>query len=217
MLATWRPAGPEVDACIAADLDRNEGASRTAFMREVLFAAATARTPMFADYPTSYHVDKRDLAVGIEAEAIRCGVQLRALLVVGPVGPLWSYHVVAFVEAGDTVAVSSLVMPHGRITGKSEARIAREDLDSFALALTTSPAVRSGLPTSSDSVSTGLEGEFAFDLLFSQYGSPAPVYWHARLFPRGMGAPSAGAQAALETVNAMLKRTKATYPPASAP
>lgn len=202
-------------SCAAPALNQQENVSRTSFMREVLFAAPTPRTPMFADFPGSYHLDKRDLAAGIQAEATRCGVRLRALVIVGPVGPLWTYHAVAFVEAGDTVTLSTLVMPHARITGKAEARIARAALDTFALALTTSPALRRGLPTSADSLSTAADGDFAFDFLFTQYEPGGPVHWHGVLFRRGGDGPSADARAVLEALNGMLKRTKGTYPPAS--
>lgn len=215
IVVTGHPVRHGPVSCAAPPLDQREGASRASFMREVLFAAPTPRTPMFADFPGSYHLDKRDLAAGIQAEATRCGVRLRALVIVGPVGPLWTYHTVAFVEAGDTVRLSTLVMPHARITGKAEALLARAALDSFALALTTSPALRRGLPTSTDSVSTGADGDFAFDFLFTRYEVDGAVHWHGTLFPRGGEGPSADALAVLEALNGMLKRTRATYPPPS--
>jgi len=56
---------------------------------------------------------------GLQAEATACGVRLRAALIVGPVGPLWTFHVAWLVQEPEGVRVNSLVMPHARITGKA--------------------------------------------------------------------------------------------------
>src|SRR5690606_22600657 len=139
--------------------------SRQGFLREVLFAAPTPRTPEYADYtPDSYHADKLDLAIGLPDEAVDCGTDLRGLLVVGPLGPLWAYHVVAFLADDDSVRMNTLVMPHARITGKATARLAPSTVESLYDALTNAPLMQPGQPIFPDSLDS-LARDFSYTLL----------------------------------------------------
>ena len=89
------------------------------FAREVLFGYATYHTPRFDAYTEgSYHVDPPQLVADIPAEAARHGLDLQAVVVVGPYGPVWAYDVVALIRTPECVRVNSLVMPHARITAK---------------------------------------------------------------------------------------------------
>src|SRR5688572_7942760 len=87
-----RTDAPRRVDCLAGSLPDSVTPSREGFFREALFAAATARTPRYDAYTQeSYHADKVDIADGLPAMAKACGLVLRALVIVGPVGPLWAY------------------------------------------------------------------------------------------------------------------------------
>ncbi len=102
---------------VAAVLDSGISRAKAQCARRV--TAVDARTHLYDDYAEgSYHANKLDLARGLPAEGERCGVRMRGLLLFGPVGPLWTFHIIAFIDEGDQVRVNSLVMPHARITGK---------------------------------------------------------------------------------------------------
>jgi hypothetical protein len=68
--------------------------------------------PASHSYTISYHVNNVDLAQGLPGEAARGGVRLRALLIVGPVRPLWTFNVIAFLEDGEVLRVNYVVMPY---------------------------------------------------------------------------------------------------------
>jgi hypothetical protein len=202
--------------CAAGPLADTLSPSRDAFFREALFASPTMRTPRFDDYtPDSYHADKLDLAEGLPSEAARCGLRLRALLVVGPVGPLWSFHVVPFIEDGDSLRVNSLVMPHARITGKGSARVSEAALTELVTDLTRSPLVKAGLPAFGDSLREPLARDFSYNLLLVLYeGEHAPRYWHASLWPAMRGDDKTSVEHAerlTASIDRVLGRTSETY------
>jgi len=177
--------------------------SRDGFLHEVLFPAATRRTPRFDDHtPGSYHIEKLDLVQGLPEEAKLCGGVVRASLVIGPMGPLWSYHVVALVEEGPNVRVSSLVIPHARITGKGTGLVPVTDADALIERIERSPLVRSGLPPKP-------RDEFSYRLLLAVYAQPKTRYAHADF---DESKPNPEFPKLLDHVNAILSRTVPTYP-----
>jgi len=102
--------------------------TRGAFICEVLDAKPTAVTPKFDDYtPGSYHIVKEDLLKGLIEESEKRGLDLRGVIVAGPMrDPLWTYYVTAFFREGDKVRVNLLIFPHARITYKSTGLIENE-------------------------------------------------------------------------------------------
>jgi hypothetical protein len=89
------------------------------FAQEALFGYATQRTRLFDDYTKgSYHIRPAQLASDLPVEAKLYGLDLVAVVVVGPYGPLWSYDVLSFVRTPTCVRINWLLMPHARITVK---------------------------------------------------------------------------------------------------
>jgi hypothetical protein len=214
------PTSRQVDLaptqCAAGPLADTLSPTREAFFREALFAAPTIRTPRFDDYtPGSYHADKLDLANGLPAEAVRCGLRLRALLVVGPTGPLWAFHVVPFIQDGDSLRVNSMVMPHARITGKGTARLSERTLTDLVSDVTRSGLLKPGLPVFPDSLRGPLARDFSYNLLLVLYeGSDAPRYWHADLWDAMRGDNNERTREMgqlIASIDAVLGRTTRTY------
>ena len=145
--------------------------SRAGFLQEVLDARATLRTPRFNDYHAgSYHVAKADLAAGLLEITRACGVRLTGAVVVGPVGPLWAYHVAAFLPEPDgRVRVNSLVMPHARITRKAAGVLPAAAADALLADLVASPLLSPGpiLPGMQPDTSA-LGRDFRYDVLVFQ-------------------------------------------------
>lgn len=194
--------------CVAGSLPDSLAPSREGFFREVLFAGPTPRTPRFDDYTEgSYHAAKVDLARGLAAEAARCGLDLQLLLVLGPVGPLWAYHVMPFIADGDSVRVNTLVMPHARITGKATGRRGRAQVEQLLAKLTASPLLMRGLPAGADTA-TDLGSEFGWELLLTRYEAGEARHWHAEL----READAAAVESVFAAINAFLDGLQATYP-----
>lgn len=193
--ATMGSASPATsDACTGG----GERPSREGFFHEVLFAAPSPRTPRFDDYtPGSYHVNKWDLAQGLPAHAGLCGVRLKALLVVGPAGGLWTYHVAALIDEGPTVRINSLVMPHARITGKSTGAMSAEQAASLLQAIKEASSIQAGVPSEKDTT----RADFSYRLLLATYDQGKAEYSHAdfRDF-----VPDRATKDLLERVNALL-------------
>ncbi len=182
--------------------------SREGFFREVLYAAGSARTPRFDDYtPGSYHADKLDIAEGLPLAAKRCGAVLEGVVVVGPLGPLWSYHVIAFLKEDSGVRLNTLVMPHARITGKATATISPGDVADFFRALSSSPALKPGRPVWSDTTMAGLARDFSYDFLAIRFGSDSAV-WFGSLERHQ---DSAAVAAVFNALNRLLTQAKSTY------
>lgn len=184
--------------CAGGTLPNREG-----FFREVLFAAPTSRTRRFHDLARgSYHVDKLDVARGLPEQATFCGVRLHALIVVGPMGPLWAYDVIAFIEEGDSIRANGLVMPHARITRKLTALVAVDDASRVLDLVRGSSLVRlcdATVPKSNSS----------YGLLLALYDNKQPRYFCADSDRLG-GSPAS--EELLDAVNGLLERTTQTYP-----
>lgn len=121
--------------------------TRAAFIREVLDAKPTAVTPRFDDYTQgSYHVDREDLLKGLTEEAKKQKLELKAVAIIGPTGPLWTYHVMVFLREGEKVRVNSLVMPHARITGKGTGLITADQFEEWRKAAVASGVLQEKAP-----------------------------------------------------------------------
>ena len=205
--------------CAAGPLPASEGPSRQAFFHEVLFSRKSARTHLYDDYTEgSYHASKLDLARGLPAEGERCGVRLRGLLLFGPAGPLWSFHVLAFLDEGDQVRVNSLLMPHARITGKGTVLVARDTAEALVRHVSTSSLVRAGLPTWPATATDEIENDFSYDLLLVRYTEGAPQYWHASLPMLAADEAQANqVEQLVAPVNRLLAQSTRTYEPRPSP
>lgn len=205
-------AGPSVTApSVIAQKCRIDGLapSRRAFLTEVLFAEPTTRTRRFDDYTTdSYHVRKLDLVTGLEEQSRLCGLRLRAVLIVGPVGMLWSYHIAALTDEGDHVRVNTLVMPHARITGKGSGVVPPALAAELLAAVAASPLIRPGIPTPLATDDDG-DSEFSYQLLLVVLDGPNAGRFHASfndIFPKSED------KDLLDRVNRVLGHTSKTYP-----
>jgi hypothetical protein len=183
--------------------------SRAGFLDEVLFAEPTARTPLFNDYTRdSYHVRKLDLIEGLQRQSASCGLSLRAVLIVGPVGMLWAYHVAVLIDEDDQVRINSLVMPHARVTGKGTALVAAAPVSDSVRELIASSLIRPGIPTPAPTL-TADDTEFSYRLLLATFDGARPAYFHANfddVFPSPDG------KALLDRANRILGQTSRTYP-----
>lgn len=122
---TMTCAGTQVPTC---ELDL----SAAGFMTELTHAQATHRTPAFDDYTKgSYHVGMATLLDAARAERARTP-GIRALMAVGPFGPLWQYNVALFVSEGNDLRLNVLAMPHARITWKATKLISTAEFDQLA-------------------------------------------------------------------------------------
>jgi len=181
-----------------------------AFVREVLDPQVTARTPRFDDYTAgSYHVNKASLPTDLANVAAACHFALRGVVIIGPVGPLWAYYVVAFIDEGDSTRITSLVMPHARITGKGTSRVSTGTWPTLLAALRSNPRTTVGLPTCVDSTAgqRDLGCEFSYDLQITSWDHGATQHWHARLSQL----PEDSAESLLRPLNALLAGTITTY------
>jgi hypothetical protein len=170
-------------ACVAGPLPDDSAPSREGFFREALFAAQTARTPRYDDYTAgSYHVDKLDVATGLPGIAHKCGATLDSVLVLGPTGLLWTYHVVTVLHDQTLLRVNSLVMPHARITGKATGLVTPAELERLYTELLSTKLLRIGVPrTPTPRSERDLDFEFSYDLLFVRFGGDAAEFRYGSL------------------------------------
>ncbi|MFQ5799752.1 MAG: hypothetical protein ACE5H0_13810 [Bacteroidota bacterium] len=135
-LTTWGGGGDNVP-------------SRANFFHEVLYPRATECTPRFNNYTEgSYHPDKLDLLEGLPTYAKEHGQTLRGLLVIGPVLPFWTYHIVALIHEGEIVRINHLVMPQATIAAKSTKLITKKDASEYLRRIASSPILtKAGLST----------------------------------------------------------------------
>jgi hypothetical protein len=102
------------------------------FAEEVLVGHATPRTHRFDDYTEgSYHVSPREVATRLFQIAPSYGLQLEAVAVIGPHGPLWSFDVISILREQGCTRVNWLLMPHARITSKRSACLAPHTASAF--------------------------------------------------------------------------------------
>ena len=183
--------------------------SRENFFREILDAKATSVTPRFDDYTDgSYHVNKLDVLKGLPEEAHKVGLKLRGLIVVGPVGPLWAYYIVVFIEEGELIRVNSVTMPHARITYKSTGTISQQRYHDFLSGVLRAKALTMELPPKGK-CDTCPYPEWHYKVLLSDWSKDqASVYYGS------LDQPRAGAEVATfeKQLNNLLSSLKQTYP-----
>ncbi len=202
----------------------SESQWETRFLDELVVSRATRWTPEFHAYrPDSYLVDKIALARKLPEHARRRGRNLHALIVVGPVGGLWTYYVIAVFREGSQLRVNEVVFPHARITAKHSGlieravfeRAVRAVVDSGALIRVASPDELSSQLDARERIDARLVGgkprrslgDFRFDLLVCVYDGDAPSYWYGTLASRR----ETDIDAAVSGINALLQRTQRTY------
>lgn len=186
--------------------------SRAGFLEEVLDARPTSRTPSFDDYHEgSYHVDKQDLARALVDFSRACGFPLKGVVILGPVGPLWAYYVLAFFEeSSTTIRANSVVMPHARITDKGTVMLASSTVDSLFRALAEAPVVEPrSHPPAPGADSSRLGREYSHDFLMLRVVGDSTATWTGII---AQSPDTAGARRTLEPINSLLKRLTSTYP-----
>jgi hypothetical protein len=159
--------------------------SRIGFFEEVLFAQWTQRSWKFNDYnePPSYHVDPADILEGLPKVAQAKGFKLNGLVVYGPVGPLWTYLVFAFIEEGDRIRMNEVVFPHARLTCKLTGHIKMYQFLHLMQFLSEAPGLKEGgmaSPTAASDVDA-LSADGHDNFLVAQWAGPQVRLLHGNL------------------------------------
>jgi hypothetical protein len=203
-------SGVDSVRCAALRPTDSLGTTPAGFLDEVFEARETARTPRFHAYQRdSYSVHKVDLATALVDRAQACGVGLHGALIVGPVGPLWAYHVVGFFADSGGVRVHTVVMPHARITAKSAGVVPSAVAESVLVAWYGSPLLEvGGRPPRVPGDSTALGREFAYDALVLRMVRGQPELRSGSLL---MAADTAAVNRLLDSLNSLLERLPPTY------
>ncbi len=141
--------------------------TRNDLIREVLDAKPSPLTPTFHDDARSYHVIKEDLAKGLFEEAEKRKLDLRGVLIAGPMSldPLRTYTVVAFIREGDQVRANVLVFPHARITYKSTGLVTVERYGKWVAEMEGTGVLEPKLPASA----RGAKDEAKRDRMFTRF------------------------------------------------
>jgi hypothetical protein len=167
-----------------------------------LTPATTAWTHRFNAYEkTSYLVDKVDLVRSLPAVARAKNLSLLGVLVVGPTGPLWSYHIVTFVRADTAVRVVAVVYAHARLVRKASGTI------SSAEYATISRTVEGVERREIRDRTAGLSAEWQTNVVFASY-APAGI---RRVAFGDVELHRSGELASV--VDPLLRSLRATYPP----
>jgi hypothetical protein len=146
--------------------------TRTDFIREVLDPKPSPTTPKFHDDTRSYHVIKEDLAKGLFEEAEKRKLDLRGVLIAGPMSldPLWTYTVVAFIREGDRVRANVVVFPHARITYKSTGLVTVERYEKWVAEMEGTGVLKPKLPSAARGEKDEAKRDRMFTLLFASLG-----------------------------------------------
>lgn len=124
------------------------------FIEEMRAPNPTERTPAFDDYTSgSYHVNKFELFDKAKDDDVRC------IVITGPGGPLWTYHVVTVLENENELLVNWLIFPHARITAKKTKTITQGEFDSFIEAIKSSESLTS--PEEGNTLTDDYQSEIA--------------------------------------------------------
>lgn len=190
---------------------------RAQFIQECLDARATSQTAKFNDYNEfeSYHIDKRDLILGIEEATQSQPGRLRAVIIFGPGGPLWTYHVIVALSEESSVRLNSLVMPHARITGKGTRTLTGAEFEQLLEKLMTSKLLIEGdvAPIKAGEYDPFAQ-EFEHDFVVVSWTGGRRTLRYGALENLLMKADPAAkeAETLLEQVNTMLQGITTTYP-----
>lgn len=189
-----------------------DGPTQNDFYREMLTPGPTALTSEFhAYYEGAYTVDKLRLLESFPSFARKAGQPVRALVVIGPLAPVWTYHVMTLVSVGKAIRCNALVMPHARITGKATGRLSEATVQRFLRDLVESPLLKDRGHTRS-AISAQLPvndlGDFQFDILVADFKSSPPV---VRVGDLDQASDRDAVERVLDVVNRHMDWLKSTY------
>ncbi len=183
--------------------------SRENFFREVLYPKESKNTHLFDDYTKgSYHVDKLDVYHGLPNIARKDGITLHGLIVIGPMGVLWGYQTIAFVEDEEKIRVNQLTMPHARITYKSTGVIGLNEYRNLMSDLKKTQVLRKELPAKGR-CETCEYPEWHYEVLLAEWSLKKTEAYYGKIRE---SAPDANVELFIETLNRMLSKLDQTYP-----
>lgn len=165
----------------------------------------------------SYSVDKIDFWRKFPGFARQRGYDPKAVLIVGPVGVLWTYYVFALLEEENGTRINEVVFPHGRLTGKQTIVLGEAEARAWLSKIESINGVRSVDSTPEDfraEVSGNDFGDFEFNLLLVRLDDPGEVFvadipWIIEEDSEKKG-KSAGEQLE-EALNELLSQMEQTY------
>jgi hypothetical protein len=197
------------------------GPTASDFYRELLDPMPQPTSASFNDYypEGSYHVSKLGLWSDFPRFVADEGQEFRALIILGPVGPLWSYYVFAFLRGtNDQVKVNEVVFPHARLTYKATGVISEARTQELLANLVTMESVE---PVASpedlakllaeldEQAGAGMSlGDFLFDLLIVDGHAGSGAYIGGTYH----GSPLEGYPGQLtDELNSLADQLQATY------
>jgi len=174
-----------------------DGPTRGDFFNEMLACGGTSQTSKFHGYhEAGFSVQPLEVLERFPKFAQASGARPRALLVTGPHGPLWTYHVLTFFSEGEGVRCNSLVMPHARITGKSSGVFTHANVSQFLREVQASPLLSSGDP------------DVPFDFLVADFTTDPPAVRFGNI---SAAADSTLVEGLLDVLNRYLRSLRTTY------
>lgn len=191
-----------------------DGPSHDDFLAELIAPAETKMTAHFNSYyKNGFEFAKFAVLNTFTKYTKKRDLQPEGLIVVGPLGPMWTYHTITLIREKDGVRANSLAMPHGRITYKASALLSEADAKQFLEFLDTSPLladrgqtvqqIDAALPKDED----GMD-EYRFNVLYINYSSGRPV---VRIGDIPRGEQTADSRALLERLNSFQGLLAQTY------
>ncbi len=113
---------------------------------------------------------------------LRTDEPVRGLIVYGPEGLFWAYHVFLFVAEKDQVRLNTLVFPHARITGKATRVLSPGEYEEALGKLASRPFVIPGAPsfeTLRGERNANLSLEWHYGLLIADWSRGTERLWHS--------------------------------------
>ena len=134
------------------------------------------------------------------------------MVVVGPLGPLWTYHIISLQAEGTAARVNWLVMPHARITRKGTAIFGSLDAKGWLRDVIAAGELEAGLPRNQPPGLPPAIKEIPFEILIALWGEGDPSYWHGWIENGWFDIDGDATDQMLDVINDLLGRMLITYP-----
>jgi hypothetical protein len=183
-----------------------DGPSHYDFLAELVSSTETKMTPRFNG---RFTFDKLAVLETFPKFTRKRRIQPRALIVVGPVDPMWTYLVITMLREKDGTRTNALVMPHGRITFKASSVVPEKDISELLAFLESSPLLTDP-GQSAREINAALPGmdEYRFNVLFVNFSTGKPI---VRIGEIPRREPTQDSEALGERLSAFQRQLTQTY------
>lgn len=172
----------------------------------------TPLTPRFYSHPDIHQFEKQDYYEALVSLGKKENLKLQALMVLGPLGPLYDYSYLTFLKENNDIRLNYLKTVHDRIRHKATRSFSEKEYQDTIKKILDTKALKplSGSKTSG----VPWPNEDDYQVLFAVFKKGHPEIYIGKILKKDSSLNKLG-EKLIDQVNKDINSLKRTYPPPS--